>query len=398
MVGGPPTFSTFPQCHQWFWDYAAGRIGVAEFVEWVASLSDTAEQVFVREISWAKEPGFPSHEYILLTFADISNPTHDTTLRLERDTDSWLKIFGSWLGFGSNCRDTVLIWSSSLATQHSSDRSIAHIAVTRTDIDLRHIALILQAIGQAANEYKVWSFNCWWYAGCLWRNLARWIGSNHCRFRRLRGEDQMENIAEFLAKSKQSKPVDEWDPMTFYHFQTFSHLAAVERASWDITRLKEATGYIEQLIELRVSVKFKSEFSETEGLQKTPDSSPVVDEATAESGNLDIIPSASSPPLPPHEVVHITSWGHQGSVNDITQAPAWSGPVFNDRYRIQNLSSPHPICITWLGSYLVASPRFDDQAEAIVCPPPPSDGGRYKANPIGFSFAPIRMENTMGVD
>ncbi|KDQ61711.1 hypothetical protein JAAARDRAFT_190438 [Jaapia argillacea MUCL 33604] len=210
MVDGP--FSTFPHRRRRL-PATTGKISVKRFVQWVASLQGTAEQVFIREISWAKEAGFPSHEYILLTFGgkDDSNPIFDTTLRLERDVNSWFKIFGSRFGLGSNCRDTVSIWSSSLAAQHSGDRTIAYIAVNRTDIDLRHIALLLEVIGAA----KVWSFNCWWYAGCLWSNLARCIGSNYCRFRRPHREGQVEKFADFLAESRGSRGADEWDAMNF---------------------------------------------------------------------------------------------------------------------------------------------------------------------------------------
>ncbi|KDQ61697.1 hypothetical protein JAAARDRAFT_31157 [Jaapia argillacea MUCL 33604] len=144
-------FTTFPpQLHS-----TTGKITAKTFVQWVASLGDTAEEVFVREISWVKEPHFPSHEYILLTFSDNSHPntSDDTTLRLERDTDSWFKIFGSW--FRSNCKDTVSISSTSLTAQHSGDRTIACITVNRTDIDLRYIALLLEVVRMAADEYKI---------------------------------------------------------------------------------------------------------------------------------------------------------------------------------------------------------------------------------------------------
>ncbi|KDQ61695.1 hypothetical protein JAAARDRAFT_31156 [Jaapia argillacea MUCL 33604] len=332
---------------------ATEKLSVKRFIAWATSLDlqGIADQVFIREISWVKEPGFPSHEYILLTFGDISNPnpSHDTTLRLERDTNSWFKIFGSWLGLGSNCRDTVSICGSSVAAQHSGDRTIAHIAVSRTDIDLRHITVLLEVIAKAADEYRVWSYNCWWYAGCLWRNLVRCIGSNHCRFQMLHKESQVGKFEEFLAHSRGSRGADEWDAMAFSHFQTFSHLAALERTSWDNSELEDATKYIEQFFELQLLGKLDGSFSQTEGLQKTLASAPVANAVDAEpDDHLDIIPSPSSPRLPERldSVSDDEGLEIDSPVQDVTSLPelealAWSGPVLDGRYRIQNLRSGH---------------------------------------------------------
>ncbi|KDQ61702.1 hypothetical protein JAAARDRAFT_190429 [Jaapia argillacea MUCL 33604] len=397
MVDGP--FPTFPRRRLKLWRSATGKIRLEKFVRWVASLEDAAKQVYIREISWVKEPRFPSHEYILLPFGDKSNPDtiYDTTLRLERDTDSWFKIFGSW--FGSNCRDTVSMWSSSLAAQHSNDRQIAHIAVNRTDIDIRYIAILLEVIGKTADEYRVWSYNCWWYAGCLWRNLVRCIGSNHCRFQVMHREGQIAKFAEFLAESRMSSGVDEWDAVTFFRFQTFSHLAAVERAAWSNSELEAATKYIEEIFELQVSGKLKGQFSLMEGFQKTPASpssvneamaefggpfsqaedlqttSPAANEAMAEFGgpfgqaedlqttppaanmvmaespNIHYSPSpclALSAPLPLNNVVDATHrWRQAGIVRSVHDAAAvqefetlaWMGPIYDGRYRIQHLHS-----------------------------------------------------------
>ncbi|KDQ62026.1 hypothetical protein JAAARDRAFT_190426 [Jaapia argillacea MUCL 33604] len=343
MVDGP--FSTFPLHRRKLWNGARGKISVNRFNQWVASLQNTAEQVFVREISWVKQPRFPSHEYILLTFGGKfdPNPIYGMTLRLERDANSWFKIFGSW--FGSNCRDTVSISSSSLTAQHSGDRTIAYIAVNRTDIDLRHITLLLEVIGKAADQYKIWSFNCWWYAGCLWRSLLMFIGSNHCRFHLMRRDGQVERFAEFLANTRGLKGAVEWDAMTFCQFQTFSHLATVERASWDNTALDEATGYIEDILKIQVLGKFKGELNHTEGFHNTPTFTSAVNEAIAEFGDLDILPSPRSALLPLRMTLgQLQVDDPDRSVHDTTslqefQDLAWSGPVHHGCYRIQHLSS-----------------------------------------------------------
>ncbi|KDQ61698.1 hypothetical protein JAAARDRAFT_45239 [Jaapia argillacea MUCL 33604] len=84
----------------------------------------------------------------------------------------------------------------------------------------------------------------------------------------------MEKFAKFLAETRGSKGVDEWDAMTFSHFQSYSHLASVERAAGDNTELEHATEYIEEIFEIWASGKFKGQFSQTEGLHKTPDPIP----------------------------------------------------------------------------------------------------------------------------
>ncbi|KDQ58403.1 hypothetical protein JAAARDRAFT_78157 [Jaapia argillacea MUCL 33604] len=343
-----PRFSTFPLNRGKFGRFSRGKISAKTFIQWAASLHDAAELAYIREISWAKERSFPSHEYIILVFGDKFHPNviYDTALRFERDTESWFKIFGSLCG--SNYNDTVSKWSSAHDAQNSGDRIIAHIAVNRTDIDLRHIAILLEVVGKAADLYRVWSFNCWWYAGCLRRNLARTIGSKRCRFQiPPHKEGQIEKFTEFLAGST---AVDEWDAMTFFRFQAFSHLATIERASWDNTDLKEATKYIEAYFEIRVLGKFEGAFSQTEGLQKTPASAPPAAElagALEPPDRGDIAASLRSSQTRTSAANSQTEdpfLQDVASLHDI-EALAWRGPVLDGTYRIQNLFSGRLVCV-----------------------------------------------------
>ncbi|KDQ61712.1 hypothetical protein JAAARDRAFT_519401 [Jaapia argillacea MUCL 33604] len=138
--------------------------------------------------------------------------------------------------------------------------------------------------------------------------------------------------------------------------------------------------YIEQIFELQVRGKFKFEFRQTEGLELT-DSPSVVNEAIAESGNLDTIPSPSSPPLQPHEVFNATpmSWEADAnrSVHDATslqefEAFAWYGPIVNGYHHIQHLRLGFLICTPRFRGHVFATHMLD--SKTVFGPRSSNDG------------------------
>ncbi|KDQ61701.1 hypothetical protein JAAARDRAFT_519149 [Jaapia argillacea MUCL 33604] len=154
---------------------------------------------------------------------------------------------------------------------------------------------------------------------------------NHYGFRLIHREGQMKKFAKFLAETRGSKGVDEWDAMTFSHFQTYSHLAPVERAAGDNTQLEDATEYIEEIFEIRVSGKFKGQISQTEGLYRTPASAPAVNEAMVVG--TPVISSSSSEPVGSDS---LTSYAYQQQYETASASqptpPASTGT--NPRYAV----------------------------------------------------------------
>ncbi|KDQ56300.1 hypothetical protein JAAARDRAFT_307819 [Jaapia argillacea MUCL 33604] len=196
------------------------QVDIETFIRWSTSSeasSDSVDDLRISSIHWVKQPGTPSHEYLVVTFSGV----FDLSLRLERDTKSWKSLIGP--KHSTVTRDTVIIANKVGDTLGARDETVARVTIQNQDIGVLHITLLLRVITDRVTAYNIWTTNCWWFVGCLWRNLVRCVNSDSMKF-------------YFVAEGKeeawpmnQSRGGHTWNAGNFADFQQFQHLSLLGR-------------------------------------------------------------------------------------------------------------------------------------------------------------------------
>ncbi|KDQ62189.1 hypothetical protein JAAARDRAFT_30090 [Jaapia argillacea MUCL 33604] len=114
-------------------------------------------------MAWGKTPGRPAHEYLIVGLDGAA-------LRLERDAGSWASLVGP--NYRDKCKDTVTISQSPDTLVKKGDQVLATLRFPPSVVRLSYLAALLELIMGTAKFYNVYTFNCWWFAGCIWSNLA----------------------------------------------------------------------------------------------------------------------------------------------------------------------------------------------------------------------------------
>ncbi|KDQ55109.1 hypothetical protein JAAARDRAFT_37625 [Jaapia argillacea MUCL 33604] len=210
------SLSDFPSARRF--KISSGRFSAHNFTKWIKSpeaYSDGVDQLSILSVAWGKTHKAPSHEYLVVTLRNSPS-----TLRLERDTDSWSTLWSP--KSRSNCKDTVTIADRFLDLVGRNDMILASFAFKYPAAPLISLASLLEIISQQADRYNVWTFNCWWYAACLWRNLANRAERDDMCF-------QMNQEASEVRRLADREGFESWDALKFAQVLEFVHLAALER-------------------------------------------------------------------------------------------------------------------------------------------------------------------------
>ncbi|KDQ59829.1 hypothetical protein JAAARDRAFT_33402 [Jaapia argillacea MUCL 33604] len=186
------------------------------------------------EMYWFKETNIPGHEYIALRF-DFALSC--VWVRLERDTSSWLRVLGQKQQENArkNCHDKLKIRDDLADIIKPTDRVMASLHVTgRTSfITFLHLALLQRHLNQKVPIYDIATFNCWWYASCLWESVAYWLrlaGIEAC-FRVKCGNPNEQRVAEniYAVAERMTRPLD-WEATIFPRNLQNAHLLIGSRA------------------------------------------------------------------------------------------------------------------------------------------------------------------------
>ncbi|KDQ50431.1 hypothetical protein JAAARDRAFT_584831 [Jaapia argillacea MUCL 33604] len=148
-----------------------GQIGVKPFLNWTSSIEakvDCLGDQSILEMAWWKTPGsppvMPSHEYIVLKLNSVA-------LRVERDATSWASALGP--NFRGQCKDTVTVSRDDRDLRGKNDEIVASLRFPQSVALMSYLTLLLDFIFPMAKFYNLYTFNCWWFAAFLWRNLAK---------------------------------------------------------------------------------------------------------------------------------------------------------------------------------------------------------------------------------
>ncbi|KDQ55103.1 hypothetical protein JAAARDRAFT_341184 [Jaapia argillacea MUCL 33604] len=233
------SLSDFPSARKF--KISPGRYSAQNFTKWIKSpeaCSDGVDQLSILSAAWGKTDKAPSHEYLVVTLRNSPS-----TLRLERDTDSWSTLWSP--KSRSNCKNTVTISDQFLDLVGRNDTILASFAFKYPAAPLISLASLLEIISQQADRYNVWTFNCWWYACCLWRNLAKCAERDNMCFRMNQEASEVRRLAD-------GEGFESWDAIKFAQVLEFVHLAALER-TWSRdsqtakSQLRKASEDIERL-------------------------------------------------------------------------------------------------------------------------------------------------------
>ncbi|KDQ55169.1 hypothetical protein JAAARDRAFT_342910 [Jaapia argillacea MUCL 33604] len=178
--------------------------------------SDGVDGLSMLSVAWGKSNKVPSHEYLVITLRNCPS-----SLRVERDTDSWSTLWSP--KSRSNCKDTITIADRSLDLVGRNDTILASFAFKHPCVSLSGLSILLELISQQSDKYNVWTFNCWWYVGCLWRNLVgRAKGLGGVCFRMNEEVDEVQRFGN-------EGGLEVWDAIRFGRVMQFVHLATLER-------------------------------------------------------------------------------------------------------------------------------------------------------------------------
>ncbi|KDQ56103.1 hypothetical protein JAAARDRAFT_320723 [Jaapia argillacea MUCL 33604] len=221
------------------------KASVEAFLGWIKSPGaelDGVDTLPLREIVWMKTPGLPSHEYLVMKFGR-------TYLRVERDTDSWLSVLG--LGLKTVCRDTISISHDPTNLRDTEDQVVASISFhDSSTTNLWSFATLLSVIMDHADFYNVYTYNCWWFAHCIWSNLSDTTDLDTTNFYLEKGANTVLEAQRLFSSGGDRGACD---AQTFGKVQQYVHMAALERASAS-SQTKEET--------LRVSRRIAAAFTE----------------------------------------------------------------------------------------------------------------------------------------
>ncbi|KDQ59853.1 hypothetical protein JAAARDRAFT_192309 [Jaapia argillacea MUCL 33604] len=222
--------------HQW-----------SRFRDWSAEL-DKREARLV-EMYWLKEPFFPGHEYVLLRY-DLN--LSSIWLRLERDSSSWMTILGhhqqETQTKRSRCKDKVTVRDSFSALAKPKDRVVASLFVAHgvqsSFVTFLHLALLLRCLNHKAQNYDIVTFNCWWYAGCIWESVAYWLrqAGSETFFRIGTKNSEEKRVAGYIHPSRgQSLRSLDWEATIFPRNLLDAHLLIADRAIPNKKRTPKST-------------------------------------------------------------------------------------------------------------------------------------------------------------
>ncbi|KDQ53011.1 hypothetical protein JAAARDRAFT_61578 [Jaapia argillacea MUCL 33604] len=207
---------------------------VDKFVEWAHSgdaKNDDIDLIYITDLNWMKEPGYPSHEFLLVSIMgpQLKQPT---ALRIERDTESWATVFRPYSR--SVCKDTVTLaesygWGSLLKTQPRQSQSLASVTFQSNNIPLLKLVILLDVISQSPGFYNVWTVNCWWFAETIWRNIVELAKENEMKFLLVEEEE----LARFWGSVTDGADVKNWDARKFGLVQEQLHAVCLMRAFGD---------------------------------------------------------------------------------------------------------------------------------------------------------------------
>ncbi|KDQ61199.1 hypothetical protein JAAARDRAFT_32196 [Jaapia argillacea MUCL 33604] len=221
--GGPPSKNL----------QLSSQIYMAEFFAW--ALLPSQYFVDLKQVYWCKEPSAPGHEYILLRF-DASRPDGGRTLwfRLERDSTSWFRIFGG-RNNRNNCTDFLKVRDDLSGVMGSKDIRMASLELGQGSKFIKpiHLALLQGFLQENAPVYDLFTFNCWWYAGCIWEAVALWCRqSGTTTWFELNstlpgGQSSVEHVTPVPGRRRD--PLD-WAPTTFAQNLLHAQLSIARRA------------------------------------------------------------------------------------------------------------------------------------------------------------------------
>ncbi|KDQ55107.1 hypothetical protein JAAARDRAFT_341225 [Jaapia argillacea MUCL 33604] len=195
-----------------------GKFISRTFTKWLKSpeaRSDGVDRLTILSVAWGKSNKVPSHEYLVVTLRNCSS-----SLRVERDSDSRSTLWSP--KSRSSSKDTITIADHFLDLVGRDDTILASFAFKHPTVPLISLSTLLELISQQSDKYTLWTFNCWWYVGCLWRNLAkRAKGSDGVCFRM---NEEVDEVRRFADEGGEA-----WDAIGFGQVLQFVHLAALER-------------------------------------------------------------------------------------------------------------------------------------------------------------------------
>ncbi|TFK39169.1 hypothetical protein BDQ12DRAFT_665513 [Crucibulum laeve] len=162
-----------------------------EWIRFLTCLNDMGLcALHVVEMHWYKQPRFPGHEYIVLGFAETLKMEEDdgrsvpvygdarVWMRLERDTGSWFTILAQMNRIPQNCQDKATV-SQRFDELVTRDQIRLASLVVKSDMQSfiapLHIVLLLRILREKVSLYDFVTFNCWWFAGCIWENISYWV-------------------------------------------------------------------------------------------------------------------------------------------------------------------------------------------------------------------------------
>ncbi|KDQ59850.1 hypothetical protein JAAARDRAFT_33420 [Jaapia argillacea MUCL 33604] len=187
------------------------------------------------EVYWYKEFKAPGHEYIVLKFAF---PDSSAWVRLERDSTSWLSIFGQQEDTARrNCKDKLTVRDGLSELIKPNDRIMASISISLAHrdsgfINFLHLALLQRKLNEKAPVYDLITFNCWWYAGCVWENVAYWLrqSGTEATFKLYAGVHDDEVVNEMVQAHPGAtlRPLD-WEATIFPRKLLLAHVTTARR-------------------------------------------------------------------------------------------------------------------------------------------------------------------------
>ncbi|KDQ61247.1 hypothetical protein JAAARDRAFT_32247 [Jaapia argillacea MUCL 33604] len=209
---------------------------LTEFFNWAIQ----PVQLFadLKQMYWCKQPSFTGHEYILLRLeypAAISLDGRRTLwFRLERDSTSWLRIFGG-TNNRNNCVDFLKMRTALSDVIDPGDIQMASLELGQGSsfINPIHLVYLQTSLNRKAPVYDLLTFNCWWYAGCIWEAVALWCRQSETRAcfelnTTLPGSQSLvENVTPIPGRRHDSL---DWEAMTFAQNLLHAQLTVARRA------------------------------------------------------------------------------------------------------------------------------------------------------------------------
>ncbi|KDQ59796.1 hypothetical protein JAAARDRAFT_33373 [Jaapia argillacea MUCL 33604] len=207
---------------------------------------------------WYKESTVPSHEYILLEFTSRSLKLSPFTIRLERDSTSWFSLFGERNEDRRNCKDKLTLRLDSLKLIGPTDKLMASILIPQHQysvITLLHIAHLQQMLNEKAPVYDLFTYNCWWYAGCIWENVAYWLRQSGAEvvFTLDLGtpdDEVIEEMTQAVPSQAGVRPLD-WEATIFPRKLLHAHIMTARRA----LRGRETTRKLDGVLEASKQIR-----------------------------------------------------------------------------------------------------------------------------------------------